>query len=150
MSWKFWKKEDSYGDFKLPSDLGLPRESSGLDLTGNFEAGSANSAFSVPTAPALPPLSQSMNDVHPMGSSSFSPQFAPSSNAFTAPSAYSGHDEEAPRQAPSGHSGKDLEVVSAKLDAIKSQLDMLNLRLSTMEQRMGSNTDQGGPRKPWY
>lgn len=83
------------------------------------------------------------------GSNPFQP------NGFT--SAAAQHDDEHDGGGRSGNAsgslhGKDLEVIAAKLDAIKSQLDMLNLRISTLEQRLPAQnqSESGGPRKPWY
>ncbi len=123
MSWKFWKKDDlalpelSKND-PFKSDIG------GLDLSNHFE-----------------PSGQ-------MPQSSFQP---------SSPSSFAGFTPGAPpptSYAPPGvpvHEGnndvsKDLEVIAAKLDTIRAQLEMLNTRVANLEHQ-----GQGPqPKRPWY
>lgn len=137
MSWKFWKKDDlalpDYGSSFGKSDLGLSTNT-GLDLSDHFSPG-ANAASLAPQTNSYP------------GPSSYPPtSFSNSSFGSTPPMgapAMPAHETE-----PSPNISKDLEVIAAKLDTIRAQLEMLNTRVGNLER---NSQGQSGPSKrPWY
>jgi hypothetical protein len=130
MNWKFWKKDD----FALPEmqsirhDPFKPEAAGGLDLASHFDPSNA----SAPPPPA--PLGQ------PSSFASMSPGFAGSySPAYAAP----------PAEPPHSDVSKDLEVIAAKLDTIRAQLEMLNTRVANIEHQQ-NQANQTQPKRPWY
>lgn len=143
MNWQFWKK----GDVALP-ELSSFDKPGGLDLTGGFEPnhsanaglpgfGAANQGFGGTQSAFPPPMPQtnsfpsSFNTGSGVSSQSFSPQ---------------GYTQQPMEE--SGHNSvqKDLEVITAKLDTIRAQLEMLNTRIANMERQ----DQQVQPKRPWY
>jgi hypothetical protein len=141
MHWKFWKKED---------DLGLPelggykaegfnansfgQQSTGLDLSDSFQPGNGGGGggqFGAPPQQQYPPTNG-------FGQGFTPPAYAP---GVVPPSA--GQDLEDHHQQ---NISKDLQVIAAKLDTIRAQLEMLNTRVGNLER------DQNGPqgKRPWY
>ncbi|MCP3686439.1 MAG: hypothetical protein GY861_27695 [bacterium] len=45
---------------------------------------------------------------------------------------------------------KDMEVISAKLDALKAAIESLNQRLANMERMMGGDQNPPTKREGWY
>jgi len=127
MSWKFWKKDDlALPELGVGKDLGLDK---GLDLSQHFEP-------QLGTPPPLP----STPSTFPSG---FPQNFGtPSLNS--PPPAFQQPEWEAPST--KDHVAKDLEIIAAKLDTIRAQLDMLNTRMANIEQQ---NRSEPGKR-PWY
>lgn len=140
MSWKFWKKED---DLALPdlnsfktdfgkADLGL-KDNSGLDLSAHFEPPAGQfTPPPMPSTPSQPSFQQ--------------PAFSPSTfqQANPLPSYPPGSPVPDDNDHTQQHIQKDLEVIAAKLDTIRAQLEMLNARMANLER------DQGPPKRPWY
>jgi hypothetical protein len=126
MSWKFWKKDDLAlpelsSSFGKESSFG--RETAGMDLSTHFDA--SNQSF------APPPPQNSI----PSSFSGYNPQFTqPAAPAPGIPV----HDDR--------DISKDLEVIAAKLDTIRAQLEMLNTRVGHLEQ----SANQAQPKRPWY
>ena len=138
MSWKFWKKDDlALPDFKSElkgMDLGLPKEnSSGLDFSSSFQTPQA------PSMPVIPPA-QSFSQQYPSPQSSFPSTPSSFPNQSYTPQSMTPVAEDSGN----AHLQKDLEVIAAKLETIRAQLDMLNARLANLE-RSGE-----GPKRPWY
>jgi hypothetical protein len=130
MSWKFWKKEESLPDFGSSygkTDFGL-KDPTALDLSDHFQPSA------LPPAPAFSPTQPPMPSSFSQPSFNPQPSFAPQS--FTPPGA--------PAQEESPHIAKELEIIAAKLDTIRAQLEMLNSRVANLER------DQGPPKRPWY
>lgn len=152
MNWKFWQKgNDNLGlpDFNSASSsdpfASPPSTPGGLDFTQHFES---------PSAPSLPPMSQSGNAFG-----------GANTNAF-APSAFSQADspgpgyrpvDDSPSSSAGGAASNDL--VLAKLDTIRAQMETINARLPLIEQRLASieqrlpmtvDASTGNARRPWY
>jgi len=117
---------------KKRSDSGMG--SDGLNLDANMDFGSpAPSSFSAPTnTPDMSfhqdQLSPSMN-MSSMGNTAFGQSSIQSSQ---------GSDI-----------GKDLEMISLKLDAIKSELDAMNQRLKSLET-IAEREQSKSAAKKWY
>jgi hypothetical protein len=123
----FWKKDDSLGDFGLP--------------TQNLDMG-FNSASNMPMSQGLPDMrnfrgvgdqqaQQDMNmSIHNQMGDDYMNQPTGSYARF------SRQDFESPKPAYSApsNSGNQFEIVSAKLDAIKANLDAINQRLANIER----------------
>ncbi len=136
-NWKFWERGDQ--------ELGLPSMSSsnsGLDFAQHYEPPAAE-PFGASSMPSLPPLSAPGQYPQTNNANSFQPSaFGQMQQTFPPP------EEHAQS---SSHSSKDLEVITAKLDAVRAQLETMNLRLSAIEQRLPPQTnDPNNPRRPWY
>jgi hypothetical protein len=124
MNLKFWKKDD----LALPelnnsfsrNELGLKSDTA-LDLSAQFEPGQQFQA------PPMPPQFQTQ-------------PFTPSTPPFT-PAQTPAFDEP-----PHNSVNKDLEIIAAKLDTIRAQLEMLNARVANLEQ----HNNQVQPKRPWY
>tara|TARA_Y100000031_G_C8195973_1_gene373749 strand:- start:254 stop:616 length:363 start_codon:yes stop_codon:yes gene_type:complete len=109
---KFWKKGDEFSDLELDRELGLESDSNvGLDL---------------PTTDEMPQASP-----RGMPPKAFQEERGSNINPFEAPK------ETQPIQQvqPQGSVQKDLEIISAKLDAIRSTLEAMNHRLNSLEQK---------------
>ena len=133
MNWKFWKKDElglsDLGGFK--SDLGSfgGASNTGLDLSDHFQP------------PGTPPAAPTFNQAYPM---------PPMQSNFTSPPPFSAAPPQPIQQMSSidehreHNISKDLEVIAAKLDTIRAQLEMLNSRVANLEKQ------EPPPRKPWY
>ena len=111
MKLAFWKKDDNLGIGKdttgLDSkNLGLDRDTTGLDAGKDF--GSNDDSFNEPDYSSVnsPPGMQRNNFNQPQRS-----QYAPQSS-----------------------DNKDLEIISAKLDALKAKMEMIDQRLANIER----------------
>lgn len=120
MSWKFWKKDDlalPELTASYPKDTSMPS----MDLSQHFEASSQS----------MPPPPQ-MNSMP----SSFSGYTPPQSYSMPVGQPVQEHTD----------ISKDLQVITAKLDTIRAQLEMLNTRVANLEQ----TNNQVQPKRPWY
>jgi hypothetical protein len=140
---KFWKKdEEDIGDLSGLGDFGLEEhghppgaETAGLggeglgDLPPLTEPEKPGMQTGVPTH---------MEDVKPtQGSMDMGDQFGlkPAPPEHSAPGAPPGAPPfQAVRAPDMGDLAKDIEIIHAKLDAIKSSLDSVNQRLATLER----------------
>ena len=114
----FWrKKEEPIMSGETPPELGLPEESEvGLKPLEGFEESPAAGLAPRAAPPEMP---------GPM----------PSREPPESPSSFSARESFAPYQAPSAAPmSKDLELISAKLDALKAILDNINQRLTNLEK----------------
>jgi hypothetical protein len=129
MSWKFWKKDDlALQDFSMPKqDFSLPN--TGLDLSDHFQPGSP-SAFPPPGQQA--PMPSAYNSSFAAPSYNPAPSFSPIQNATPV------HEDHT--------SNKELEIIAAKLDTIRAQLEILNTRIANLER----SEQQAQPKRPWY
>ncbi len=138
----FGKKKDDLGLGDMGPGMGPDLGSNmgpgmGPDMGGgmpNFgdPMGSPDQGFGMPgQMPGMPPPDQSQGG------------FSPESVGFErvpsgAPSSYSSH----PQTLDSINMGKDLEIISAKLDAIKAELDSMSQRLKRLERIAEGETPQ--------
>lgn len=134
MNWKFWKKDElalpDYSSAFGKSDLGLS-SNTGLDLSDHYS----------PTAGAAP-----MSSLPPPSTTFGQPSFTPTSSFMPPPSVAPptmGHEmrEDTGVQ-------KELEVIAAKLDTIRAQLEMLNARVGNLEKAQQGSVPPS--RRPWY
>ena len=141
---KFWKKDDDFGDLEDFSSFGLdepkkPQDTtSGLGGTGNLGPMPGDDFGAIPgenTQHAEPLPSPSMSLTQPPEGSSgmqqqpFSQQQP--QNFSQQPSYQRVQQPEAMTQQTLL---KDIEIIHAKLDAIKSSLDSINARLYNLER----------------
>ena len=104
------KKKDDLGLDEMGHDLGAP---TGL----NEPLGSPDAGYGAPpTTPTTP--------------GSFSPETLGFERVTEKESSYPGHEHRLGEI----NIGKDLELISAKLDAIKAELDSMNQRLKRLER----------------
>lgn len=113
MEWKFWKKEDGLPDFKdsalgMDTSQGMPGNAP--DLSQHFDS---SQSFAQPPPP-----------------SNFSTPFP--SQPFASHPTQNQSEWESPGKSAVG---KDLEIIAAKLDTIRAQLEMLNTRVANLEQQ---------------
>ena len=148
MNLKFWKKDDlALPDFKadLPrSELGLSTNTNlGLDLSSHFEPGAGQLGGLPPSQSnfGMPPQ-QSFQQTFPQQAQPLGAQSSfMSGQPFTNP-VQPAHEEH--QQSVS----KDLEVIAAKLDTIRAQLEMLNTRIGNLEKAQQGSVPS--TRRPWY
>jgi hypothetical protein len=165
---KFWKKEDDLGDLSDLGDFGLdekPGASAGTDHGvppggGLGEPGGGLGDLPPLTEPTKAGMHEGvpthMEEVHPtQGSQEMGDQLGlkPAPPAHETPARPAA--QPAPQAAPAYQQGpdigdlaKDIEIVHAKLDAIKSSLDSINQRLATLE-RMASGDTGNKTRYTW-
>ena len=147
----FWRKsEDEFSDLSLGPDMGMGKElgidTSGLDTSGKDlgmpELQAPEAGQPAPAAAKAPPTPEAFQEMKPeperspleMGTAMSPLRTAPTHPAYSPP----------PESRPSH--GKDLEIVSAKLDAIKAYLDTINQRLANLEQIARGEHEK----KRWY
>lgn len=147
MSWKFWKKDElalpdmnssfGKGDYGLgTSTFGSSAAgNTGLDLSDHFQQGSSAQGMGT-----LPPPSSAPFGAQPSYAQGSS--FSPPPALITPPSGSMGSE---PME--HGSVSKDLEVIAAKLDTIRAQLEMLNARVGNLERGQPPGTY---PKRPWY
>lgn len=130
MSWKFWKKDD----------LALPDMNSSFGLNTK-EGGDLSSSFE-PTMPPMPPMPPSQSSFQPNSQSSFPSSF--SQNYPQNTQSFSPSQSATQLQSIDDHPAiqKDLEIITAKLDTIKAQLETLTMKVAGLEQKNET-------RKPW-
>ncbi len=117
----FWKKSDELGLDNLGLDQGAG--ASAYPGQGNAYPGQGNYG-SYPQEPVQPQQSWSQ-PVQPGGiGSPYQQQFQPQAPQMD------------PFQSSGYAAGKQLEVVSAKLDALKAAIDSLNQRMANVERMM--------------
>ena len=154
VNWKFWERGDT--ELGLPSLSNGSSSASGLDFAQHYEP---------PTADPFASGAQSFGNMNPnipqapsLGAPSpFTPTpYAPSGQSQSPfqPSAFNQLSQQslaAPDEHASALPSKDLEVIGAKLDAIRSQLETMNMRMTLIEQRLPpQGIDAQNPRRPWY
>lgn len=123
---KFWKKGDEFSDLDLDSDLGLGKESSvgAMDFSDN----------KVPSSmPEQPPAYDSeFSQPEPIrpdrGMDPFAQPKAPVNNQM-------GQNQTPPFAQGNDMIKKDLEIISVKLDALKSSIETLTHKVSSLEQK---------------
>ena len=107
---KFWKKNDDFGDLDIDKELGLDQEN-----TLGLEAEKQEDTFQRPRMPkAFEEEKNTMN------------------TPFEAPRV-----QPQPIQQPVADNSiqKDMEIISAKLDALRSTMEAINHRLNSLEQK---------------
>lgn len=125
MNWKFWKKDD---DYDLP------------DLSSDFDTpGTGNDPLAPPGMPGQPKssaLSTPSNDFSQPDTSSFDPQ--------NPPQGMIAQPAEQPTQ------GTDLhnELILAKLEGIKNQLEILSHRMDKLDAQLSKQSQNA--KGPWY
>jgi len=130
----FWKKEPDFGkdlDLGMKPDLGMGKGfDSGLGQQGYGNQGFDNSGMNnqnnlgLPSYdPALPNAAPQQNQFAPKPPSMAPPGF----QASPAPQVQQSYQ-------PQDVTSKELEIVSAKLDALKMSIDMVNQRLANLER----------------
>jgi len=167
---KFWKKEDDFsdlsnlGDFGLEEKPGAPSDLGGLG--GDIGAGLGGGLGEMPNMgmhdmPGAVPTHR--EEVQPtQASKDLSEQFGIKPAAPTQQPTQQQPFQQYPtsqpqpqqqfqaqqpyqqyQQAPNlGEMAKDIEIIHAKLDAIKSTLDAINQRLATIERMAGGEPRQ--------
>ena len=118
-------------------DQGDPFGSTGLGQQGSASGfGSPPSSFSPPPSAFSQPLQgtdplspQSFDNSAAFSQTSFAPQTPPQSFGTAA-----SFGQPAYTPQPSGGQNVDLQVISAKLDAIRATLDSLNQRIASIER----------------
>ena len=129
-----WKRKDELG-LKDNMALGGFGQAGGQDM--GFGGPGFNSPFpGGPVGPGMPPSQLGQQQFGGMGSMGGMMQNQPV-EAFDNNRAYER----------SYAAGKDIEVVSAKLDAIKAALETLNQRLASIERYI--QTDQDFKKRGW-
>lgn len=149
----FWRKEEGPA---LPKDLGA-----GL---GEHEMGTpGDEHLGLPGSGELPPLGGNKDDLG-MSSSTGLPPFggkkddleipsaSPESPAFAAPRLEEAKPEPfspaaVPQPVQGEASGKDLEIISLKLDSLKSTLESINERLAKLEKMAEGGEESHHERK---
>ena len=132
MNLKFWKKDDlalpELSNSYSRNELGL-KDTSGLDLSTGFDPAPQSLMPQGMQAPPTPQYS------FPSSFSQQAPSYPPTAQAPV----FDKEDQ--------SHSvSKDLEIIAAKLDTIRAQLEMLNTRVAHIEQ----SQQQVQPKRPWY
>ena len=127
MSWKFCKKDDlALPDLK--SDYSFDKAPAGLDLCDHFQGAGGS----------LPPM---------QNQTTFSQSYPLPQNNQPFPPGIVQNNTTPFEAEPSGHGvQKDLEIIAAKLDTIRAQLEMLNARVGNLEHQSRSES----PKRPWY
>ncbi len=142
---KFWKQKDEFEDFPLGDDPGLPHLDEQQDLGGHLglpqQPSFPNDLSSSPslTPPQrrqpYPAASQPSYSSPPAQFSSPYPQ-----QAYAPPQTYA--QQAPPYQAPPSYSSRDIDVVVAKLDGIRMQIEALSQRLANLEQSSSPQNPQ--------
>ena len=119
----FWKrKEEPLPPEGMPPELGLPKEGDlGLHPEGFEEPVAAGLA-----PPGAPQGMPGMPGSEPMHG--YEPEPTPSLSTLP------GFQSQSPPPMVPLHISKDLELISAKLDALKASLDSVNQRLANLER----------------
>ena len=131
---KFWKKDDM-DDFSDLGDFGLGDDKKAMEDLGKQDFGAPPeeqaSQQAIPGAETPPPLPQPeatgaepfpQPAVHP-------PEARPQSFSQQYPSY-----QQPLQPAPLTHDAKDIEIISAKLDALRATLESINQRLANLER----------------
>lgn len=140
----FWKKgEEDLGDLGLGGDMGLGSEGLGLekDMTGLEGAGMGKPG----ELPGFGEKEHTEGINQPLGASPEAPKTQEVGGQYPSYDAQASPDYGAPAQpaAPAPvmrqprHDimvGKELELISTKLDSLKISLDSLNMRLASLER----------------
>jgi hypothetical protein len=158
---KFWKKEEEFsdlsnlGNFGLEEKPGAPAELEGLG--GGFGGGLGElpplggpelPGIGAPThAEEVQPTEVSKAMGEQLGLKPSAPQPAqptPQQQPYAAQPTYQAPQQAYPQypQPSLGEMAKDIEIIHAKLDAIKSTLDSINQRLATIERMAGGEPRQ--------
>lgn len=136
---KFWKKEPGFGLGKDTGGLGglppLPSfdqgdSTAGLGGTSGF--GSAPEAREHITVPSR------YSDEQMSGAGGLTPV------GLSAEQRYPPRQTYQPASSPGDMMAKDLEIISSKLDAIRTAVDALTQRVAMMEQRLLHDQKRGG------
>ena len=129
---KFWKSKDEFDDFGLGDDPALPPlddqhppsgQSLGLPPSQDFDLAEQPQFGQQRQPPAIPAPRQQMQPA------SYSPQSFPAAQTFSPPS-YQPQQQ----QYQVGMTSRDIDVVIAKLDSIRLQIEALSQRLANIEQ----------------
>jgi len=112
----FWKHKDPEFGSEMGTDLGLEGPKLGLRQEADLGLGLEQTPLPETISPGVPP---------PMRET---PAAAPQSFGQA--------------QAPQPEYNKDLEIVSAKLDALKASLDSMNQRLANLEHIARESREQ--------
>lgn len=116
----FWKKEEPFPAPKeFGHELGLPKEEGlGLPEPGGLPGLGKEHEEGLPPSPAEAFGAPRLEEAGP------EPPMHPEMGPLPA----------APAAAPSAASGKDLEIISLKLDSLKTTLEAINERLARLEK----------------
>ena len=123
---KFWKKKDNFDDL---SSIKIDTE----PMMGHSQFGQSAQD---PYAPQGNAFGQQTNTFGQQNSN-FAVQQVPGSTNSA-------------RGAGGGRIEKDLEIISAKLDALKSSLESINPRLTNIERIAQTDQQQTGHKRTWY
>ncbi|MBD3209586.1 hypothetical protein GF367_04195 [Candidatus Woesearchaeota archaeon] len=128
----FGNKKDKEDD---PLGVDAADKDSGLDLPSDHGSNPSDDPFSAPPPGAAPPGQPGM----PSGEQHRLDYTNPDLNAATGmPKPRERHDEQpmtaAPQQQPGSGVEKDLQVIIAKLDGLKSEMDSLHQRVQRIER----------------
>ena len=132
MNWKFWKKDELGlpelgGSSFSKGDAGFG-STTGLDLSDHFSPSGAQPGAMSNPAYSSPSFGQNV--------------FTPAPAMIPPPTQM--HEAERDTGV-----AKELEVIGAKLDTIRAQLEMLNTRVGNLE-RVQTQNQQQYPKRPWY
>lgn len=120
----FWRKKEEPSPAEKPPELGLPGEEElGLKPPGGLEEEPTVAGIAPPGAPPMPHEAPGH-----MPRPAHEPPEIPTPSPTTAPPGF------APPQPMAPPISKDIELISAKLDALKASLDTLNQRLANIER----------------
>ncbi len=130
---KFWKKDDEFGDLDLDKDLGMDSNLGlGVDSNTGIESGLG---LDKPPSHNIPKIPESFEE-------SIGQEKQDNFNPYESPKRPDPMQQPMQQQQPVSSNihnqdllRKDLEIISAKLDVLKSSLDTINHRLSSLEQK---------------
>ncbi len=136
---KFWKKDDEFSDLDLDKDLGLGKDRElGLDFPGQENQSARPKAFEEPLGGEPKPersFDPSAQTEQPQPQQYFQQQ--------QQQPRYSQQPQSQPQQSPQyaqQNVGKELEIISAKIDALRASMEAINHRLNSIEKSVTKET----------